>query len=404
MATQFIVRSEGHKQALSLKTVIYDGLQIGRLQENGIQIFELPSDADIIIELVVKRKSSSAAESNLKPPSDSRGKRKASDLTPGDSVNQAKQAGQTREVSVDTTALGKMSWENRLLQLVKFKEKYGHVQVPARYQQNPQLGQWVTNQRSLHKSGKLKEERIDKLNEIGFSWEVGSEWSRLPENGRVRVVNDWNDHLGKLLEFKEKHGHVLVPQRYKQNTQLGQWVADLRQRRKKGSLSEEQIAQLDEIDFTWKVGSGTNDRQWEDNLLQLLEFKEKHGHMLVSSKEHPQLGKWVINQRQLRKNGSLKQDRIDKLNDVGFVWEVGKKWKECLWEDRLSQLLEFKEKHGHTVVLHDYGPNSELAQWVTDQRELHEKGTLKKERIAKLNGVGFKWKVEVGSGVSGSED
>jgi hypothetical protein len=92
MATQFIVRSEGNKQALSLKPVVYDGLQIGSLIENGVHIFELPSDADIIIELVVKRKSGLAAESNLKPPSDSRGKRKASDLTSGDSVNQAKRA------------------------------------------------------------------------------------------------------------------------------------------------------------------------------------------------------------------------------------------------------------------------------------------------------------------------
>jgi hypothetical protein len=57
-----------------------DGLKVGRLQENGIRIFELPSDADL--ELVVRRKSSSAAKSNLTPPSTSEGERKASDLTP----------------------------------------------------------------------------------------------------------------------------------------------------------------------------------------------------------------------------------------------------------------------------------------------------------------------------------
>jgi hypothetical protein len=312
MATQFIVRSEGHKQALSLKTVIYDGLQIGRLQENGIHIFELPSDADITIELVVKRKSSSAAESNLKPPSDSRGKRKAPDSTPGDSVNQAKQAGQTREVSVDTTALRKM-WENRLLQLLEFKETHGHVQVPVRYQQNPQLGKWVRNQRQQHKTGSLKEERIAKLNDVGFIWEVKTDSKHQP----------WEDRLLQLLEFKEKHGHTLVPWKYKQNPQLGSWVSDQRKLRKSGNLKEERIAKLNEVGFIWEADTRSKEQRWEDSMSQLLEFKEKYRHTLVpyNFDEYPLLGQWVTDQRELHEKCTLKQDRVDKLNEIGFVWK-----------------------------------------------------------------------------------
>ena len=50
---------------------LYDGIEIGRLIENGLTVFELPSDADIMIEIVVKLKSGSAAEPNPKPASDS---------------------------------------------------------------------------------------------------------------------------------------------------------------------------------------------------------------------------------------------------------------------------------------------------------------------------------------------
>jgi hypothetical protein len=57
---KFISFSTAFKQALNLTTVVYDGLKIERFQENDIPIFELPADADIIIELFVKQKSSSA--------------------------------------------------------------------------------------------------------------------------------------------------------------------------------------------------------------------------------------------------------------------------------------------------------------------------------------------------------
>jgi hypothetical protein len=94
MATKFIVRSEGGTKALSLKTVVYDGLKIGRLVENGVSIFEIPSDQDVIIELVVKCKSSSAAAvssisaamtgSKASPTSEPSKKREAPAFTPDD--------------------------------------------------------------------------------------------------------------------------------------------------------------------------------------------------------------------------------------------------------------------------------------------------------------------------------
>jgi hypothetical protein len=108
MATQFIVRSEGNKQALSLKTVVYDGLDIRRLQEDGIPIFELPSDEEMIIELVVKRKNSSTSETNPKSAPNSSKKRKAADLkTPDDILR--------KRYSAEEIAVRYISWLYRLI-------------------------------------------------------------------------------------------------------------------------------------------------------------------------------------------------------------------------------------------------------------------------------------------------
>jgi hypothetical protein len=44
---------------------------------------------------------------------------------------------------------------------------HGDCNVPKRYKANPQLGSWVKNQR---KQAKLDDEKINKLNDIGFLW------------------------------------------------------------------------------------------------------------------------------------------------------------------------------------------------------------------------------------------
>eukprot|EP00956_Cyclotella_meneghiniana_P022161 scaffold41436_cov37-Cyclotella_meneghiniana.AAC.1 len=61
MATQFLVRSPGNKHAISLKTILYDGVGLSRVDDNGMAVFEL-SDADVEVEIVVRRKNSSSGK------------------------------------------------------------------------------------------------------------------------------------------------------------------------------------------------------------------------------------------------------------------------------------------------------------------------------------------------------
>ena len=72
------------------------------------------------------------------------------------------------------------SWENRYNQLLKFKVVNGHCRVPKSSGDNPQLGQWVKQMRKYHgwkQDGKpypttFTEERISRLNELGFEWRL----------------------------------------------------------------------------------------------------------------------------------------------------------------------------------------------------------------------------------------
>ena len=62
-------------------------------------------------------------------------------------------------------------WYTRYTQLMLYKRQYGHTRVPQKYDENPQLGEWVIHQRVEFKAGKISAERIMKLNGefLGFS-------------------------------------------------------------------------------------------------------------------------------------------------------------------------------------------------------------------------------------------
>jgi len=89
----------------------------------------------------------------------------------------------------------RVPWEERFKELVEFKDKFGHCQVPMGYKNNTRLANWVSNQRQERremlrgkKSGyrRLTQERIEMLDKIGFVWEAS--------RGRAPCPKD--DHEG----------------------------------------------------------------------------------------------------------------------------------------------------------------------------------------------------------------
>lgn len=97
------------------------------------------------------------------------------------------------------------------------------------------LGGWVKRIRDQKKQGKLSPERIKKLSDIGFAWVVRN---RVPFEERIQ----------ELQKFKEKHGHTRVPLN---SGPLGDWVSNMRIRRKKNGLKYEHVSALDAIGFCW---------------------------------------------------------------------------------------------------------------------------------------------------------
>lgn len=59
------------------------------------------------------------------------------------------------------------TWEAMFWRLVAYKKCFGHTSVPFRYKPDPQLGYWLTNQRTSYRKNKLSPERKYLLEALG---------------------------------------------------------------------------------------------------------------------------------------------------------------------------------------------------------------------------------------------
>ena len=94
-------------------------------------------------------------------------------------------------------------------------------------------------QRTLHKQGRLEQERIARLDAIGFTWDLRRE--------------QWETMFAALEEYRRATGHCDVPQAFAENRKLGNWVMMQRAAYKAGRLDGEQIERLQAIGFRFSI-------------------------------------------------------------------------------------------------------------------------------------------------------
>jgi len=232
-------------------------------------------------------------------------------------------------------------WNRRYGELIEYKQKHGHCNVPQSYKQNKQLGSWVHVQRKQHRllqKGKystMTGERIAKLEAIGFVWDASYLAASNPDN------DTWHQRCKELTDYKNEHGNCLVPKGYEPNKQLGRWVTRQRkqyrflQEGKQSQMTDERITKLEEIGFVWDAsclhGGQPNNDTWNQRHKEMIEYKHKHRDCNVPQgyKANKQLGMWVSKQRQQYrflqegKQSAMTEERIAKLEEIGFKWKVG---------------------------------------------------------------------------------
>jgi hypothetical protein len=62
------------------------------------------------------------------------------------------------------------AWEEMFAHLVRYKERFGHCNVPAKWPEDQQLRRWIGNQRQFRKTKRLSRQRVRRLDNVGFDW------------------------------------------------------------------------------------------------------------------------------------------------------------------------------------------------------------------------------------------
>ena len=217
--------------------------------------------------------------------------------------------------------------------------------MPSRYEENLKLGKWVETQRyeytklqraaSVNGAAKetlpaeseakpratnprLTEERLRRLESIGFEWKVRNKMKRYYDK-------QWQEMFERLLRFKEENGHCIVPKRYPPDMKLGTWVHTQRIQHRKLANGPSKSK-----DGTGSEGEGASD----ENIPKGEEMSYR-----------------------------LTEERRKRLAEVGFVWStregdskpdpqqrITRNSYDDLWDAMFDRLVAFKNKHGVSVT------------------------------------------------------
>ncbi|KAG9404840.1 hypothetical protein AC1031_005049 [Aphanomyces cochlioides] len=146
----------------------------------------------------------------------------------------------------------KCTWSDKLMALETFKAIHGHVVVPRTFQVPSNDPQWPVNTWGMHlgvlvSNLRTRDQPQDKrrqLNALGFVWD--------------KIEFHWQINLLALRTYKEKFGHLHIPQMFEvpaeggwpeetHGMKLG-WVATTL-RRTRGSMSALRALELEQLGF-----------------------------------------------------------------------------------------------------------------------------------------------------------
>lgn len=153
---------------------------------------------------------------------------------------------------------------------------------------------------------------------------------------RSHQAESWMAKFEELLDFRLKNGHCLVPNAFKDNLSLAEWVKRQRYQHKlkilgqHSTMTDDRMAALEKLEFVWN----SHDAVWEERLKELKEYKAIFNDCNVATnyEPNPQLAIWIKRQRRQMKfsiegeTSTMTPYRLERLTELGFAWS-GRKSK-----------------------------------------------------------------------------
>jgi hypothetical protein len=219
-------------------------------------------------------------------------------------------------LGINLEILEKKTWNDSYEYAKKYYEKYGNISISTSYicEDGYRLGQWINNVKNAYRSGKLEQEKIELLEKLDIVWDRNpSEWdiyfdkaknyykeygdlniekSYVTEDGyklgqwlyrqklnrnsnflsnekinRLESIGiewseskylSWQESYLLAKKYYEEHGNLRITEEEYEGYTLSKWIRVQRGYYKKGILSDDKIALLNNIGMIWDLGLNKN--------------------------------------------------------------------------------------------------------------------------------------------------
>lgn len=290
-----------------------------------------------------------------------------------------------------------ISWGNRFEELKEYYETYKTKYVMSSI--NSALYSWDKRQRTENIKNKLDKEQVEKLNSIDFDWEIKS----------IRNKKDnWEDRFEIFKIYWIVTCSLPVFKSHPDYEYLNNFIKDISFDFRRNRLNDNRINKLKEIGFDFSLlnQTETKEAQWDIFYNKLKEIKEIQGDLnIFQTDENKDFNAWIRNQRRIKRNDKLTEEKILLLNEIDFSWS-NKVFKEKVFKKKtLVNDVKWLEMYNALKVYFEINnsfiiPNNDkfkkLYSWTITQRIRKNNGKLSDNNIELLNELNFPWKGKTG--------
>lgn len=207
----------------------------------------------------------------------------------------------------------------KLNKLIDYKKEFGNFNVPLSYKTDGiALGNFIY---SLKNRGTRKEYK-EILEEIGVDGIIlRSEVDRKDKKYR-KLTLVWKNNFEKLKALKEKGENInQINQDYQEDKKFGTWVSSQKRRYTFDNLNDEQVQLLENLGLKLSKENST-DEKWNLFYDLLYEYKISNGNCRVTKSFDKELYTWSASQRRAKRIKTLTPEKIAKLEEIEFEWEL----------------------------------------------------------------------------------
>ena len=225
--------------------------------------------------------------------------------------------------------------------------------------------------------------------------------------------NNWAKYLDLYKQYIRENKTTVVSKKTRISGLKG-WYNKQKKLYKEGIIPEEHLRILKNLNFPFLPAHYIkHDLAWNARVKEYKDYVKKYKtHHLprTRDKNNPLKGisDWAANTRSDHRKDKLPKHRVEELDVLGFLWEVGNaggQKKDDKWMQQYFELVEYKRVHGHSNVpqYNIDGSLNFLGRYVNEQRILYrgrkkhgsnDRIYIDPDRKELLDEIGFEWKYD----------